>query len=524
MALRLRRGSDAQRLTITPADGELIYETTNKRLFVGDGVTVGGNGVSAPVTSVNAKVGAVTLTSDDIPEGNNKFYYTDNKALDAVGAMFQGGSHTNISFSYNATENTISAVSAGAYTNNDALDAVGAALLASNTSNEGITFSYNSTSNEISAVVAVSGSGTVSSGTAGSLGVYLTNGTTLSPSTALQWNNTTSRLSVLDGLLTVTSDTTGEVQVNFDTFFTGAAANSLSLRRARGSRATPSSVALSDVIHSIDFTAYDGATFKVAGSITTAVSQTPSTGIVPGIMTFGVADTAGVVQPRVRIAETGRMFVGPFLNADGGSGSLTIRQTTSSGANNYPLIIRNTFNDANGPSFSLGKWRGTNSSPLIVQTGDVTAQIDAFGHDGVAGRLSSQILMNVNSSPSAGKVPGAISLNVAHANGTLTNVVKVYNSGTTSTSGTMEVTGTVSATSYATTGSGAGTVESPIALNLSSPVAVTVTGGGTFRLPLIDSTARTALSAVNGDMIYNTTENKVQAYQNGFWINLDGTV
>jgi hypothetical protein len=524
MALRLRRGSDAQRLTITPADGELIYETTNKRLFVGDGVTVGGNGVSAPVTSVNAKTGAVTLTSDDIPEGTNKFYYTDNKALDAVGAMFENGTHSNISFVYDETLNTISATSAGAYTDNNALDAVGAALVASNGSNTGITFSYTAETNTITAAVAASGSGTVNTGTAGSLGVYLTNGTTLSPSTALQWNNTTGRLSILDGYLAVTSDTTGEVQVNFDTFFTGAAANSLSLRRARGSRATPASVAISDIIHSIDFTAYDGATFKVAGSITTAVSQTPSTGIVPGIMTFGVADTAGVVQPRVRIAETGRMFVGPFLNADGGSGALTIRQTLSSGGSNYPLIIRNTFNDANGPSFSLGKWRGTNSSPLIVQTGDVTAQIDAFGHDGVTARLSSQILMNVNSSPSAGKVPGAISLNVAHANGTLTNVVKVYNSGTTTTSGTMEVTGTVSATSYATTGLGPSAVTSTIALELSSPIAVTVTGGGTFRLPLLDATARTALSAVNGDMIYNTTENKVQAYQNGFWINLDGTV
>jgi hypothetical protein len=524
MALRLRRGSDAQRLTITPADGELIYETTNKRLFVGDGVTVGGNGVSAPVTSVNSRTGAVTLTTAQIPEDSSFKYYTDNRALDAVGAMFQNGSHTNISFSYNETTNTISAVSAGAYTNNDAVDAVGAALLASNSNNTGITFSYNSTTNAISAVVAISGSGTVSSGTAGSLGVYLTNGTTLNPTTNLSWNNTTSRLSVLDGFLAVTSDVSGEIQVNVDTFFTGNEGNAISLRRARGTRTAPTSVAISDVLHNINFSGFDGTSFKVVGNITTAVSQTPSTGVVPGIMTFAVADTTGAIIPRVRINEVGRMFVGPLFNADAGSGALTIRQTLTSGGNNYPLIIRNTFNDANGPSFSLSKWRGTNSSPLIVQTGDVTAQIDAFGHDGVTARLSSQLLMSVNTSPSAGKIPGAISLNVAHANGILTNVVKVYNSGTTTTSGTMEVTGTVSATSYVTTGSGNSTVASTIALNLSSPVAVTVTGGGTFRLPLLNSTERTALSAVNGDMIYNTTDNKVQAYQNGFWINLDGTV
>lgn len=42
MALRLRRGTDAQRLLIVPAEGELIYTTDTKRLYVGDGSTAGG--------------------------------------------------------------------------------------------------------------------------------------------------------------------------------------------------------------------------------------------------------------------------------------------------------------------------------------------------------------------------------------------------------------------------------------------------------------------------------------------------
>ena len=42
MALRLRRGTDAERLIITPLEGELVYTTDTKKLFVGDGVTVGG--------------------------------------------------------------------------------------------------------------------------------------------------------------------------------------------------------------------------------------------------------------------------------------------------------------------------------------------------------------------------------------------------------------------------------------------------------------------------------------------------
>lgn len=42
MALRLRRGTDAERQLITPVEGELIYTTDTKLLYVGDGSTAGG--------------------------------------------------------------------------------------------------------------------------------------------------------------------------------------------------------------------------------------------------------------------------------------------------------------------------------------------------------------------------------------------------------------------------------------------------------------------------------------------------
>ena len=42
MALQLRRGVDADRSGLTPAEGELIYVTDTKKVWVGDGSTVGG--------------------------------------------------------------------------------------------------------------------------------------------------------------------------------------------------------------------------------------------------------------------------------------------------------------------------------------------------------------------------------------------------------------------------------------------------------------------------------------------------
>ena len=54
MALRLRRGTDAQRALITPLDGELIYTTDTKKLYVGDGTTAGGLAVDTAGTFLGA--------------------------------------------------------------------------------------------------------------------------------------------------------------------------------------------------------------------------------------------------------------------------------------------------------------------------------------------------------------------------------------------------------------------------------------------------------------------------------------
>jgi len=62
MALRLRRGLDIERQSITFAEGEPLYTTDTKQLYVGDGSTVGGNLVT----------GITSLLDDPTPQlGNN---------------------------------------------------------------------------------------------------------------------------------------------------------------------------------------------------------------------------------------------------------------------------------------------------------------------------------------------------------------------------------------------------------------------------------------------------------------------
>lgn len=71
-------------------------------------------------------------------------------------------------------------------------------------------------------------------------------------------------------------------------------------------------------------------------------------------------------------------------------------------------------------------------------------------------------------------------------------------------------------------GSGAGTptIASATNLDLSAASAVRVIGGGTFRLPTLTTAQIANLTAVNGDMVYNSTTAKIQAYANNAWGNI----
>lgn len=72
MKIQIRRGSESNRETIIPVNGEPLFTTDTKKLYVGDGVTPGGVEVSSggsgggAVNSVNTKTGDVVLDKSDI--------------------------------------------------------------------------------------------------------------------------------------------------------------------------------------------------------------------------------------------------------------------------------------------------------------------------------------------------------------------------------------------------------------------------------------------------------------------------
>lgn len=85
MGLQVRRGTNAERLLITPLQGELIYTTDTKEVYVGDGSTLGGVKISTSGIDFNEVI------------------------QDIVGGMFTGASHAGIVFTYDDVDGKIDA-------------------------------------------------------------------------------------------------------------------------------------------------------------------------------------------------------------------------------------------------------------------------------------------------------------------------------------------------------------------------------------------------------------------------------
>jgi len=68
MALRLRRGTDAERIQLTFEEGELVYTTDTKQVFVGDGSTQGGVNFTSTIGSI--PVNSVGESELNVPAGD----------------------------------------------------------------------------------------------------------------------------------------------------------------------------------------------------------------------------------------------------------------------------------------------------------------------------------------------------------------------------------------------------------------------------------------------------------------------
>lgn len=67
MAIKLRRGLEIDRMPIVFAQGEIVYVTDTKKVYIGDGVTYGGNLVTGEeLLSALDDVQLISLSNDDV--------------------------------------------------------------------------------------------------------------------------------------------------------------------------------------------------------------------------------------------------------------------------------------------------------------------------------------------------------------------------------------------------------------------------------------------------------------------------
>jgi hypothetical protein len=99
MAIKLRRGLESERTTVLFAQGEIVYATDSKKVYIGDGLTMGGNLVTGEellsalddvliaslannnllsYNSTSGKWQNKSVTTTDITEGTN-LYFTDTR-------------------------------------------------------------------------------------------------------------------------------------------------------------------------------------------------------------------------------------------------------------------------------------------------------------------------------------------------------------------------------------------------------------------------------------------------------------
>jgi hypothetical protein len=235
--------------------------------------------------------------------------------------------------------------------------------------------------------------------------------------------------------------------------------------------------------------------------IVTVANTQSATFFTSGMSTAGNV-TANRIFANAGISSTGNIttagfFVGTF------QGNITGNLTVP-GSNTQVL-----YNNSGNAGASTGLTFNSASNAMVV-AGNVTAS----NFIGNISNGTSKISIASSGNVSVGVGPfGTTVLNINTSTGisVLGNVIA---------SGAISVTGNVTANNFVGVGGGTPAVSSNTNLDLSSPLSVRVLGGGTLRLPSLTTADIANLTPVNGDIIYNSSINKFQGYENGAWGNL----
>ena len=405
MALQVRRGTNSERLAVTPVIGELIYVTDTKQLFVGDGTTVGGT------TAVAGTIDS--LLADTSPQLGGD--------LDLNSRNITGTGNINISGTITASGN----INLGDGAGSDVL-AIGGSIQG----NMVPSFSHNYN--------------------LGASDVY--------------WKEAwISQLNV-DNQITAASIMADIIAADSTVIF-NAASGLLSAAQLTGT--LPAGVIPAAMASNI------------TGNLTGNANGS-HTGTLVGDVTGSVFDD------------------GSGLLVDGVAGKI-VGDIDSPSIITTAITVAGVANGAIGPQIDFNSSRGTKESPTVLvggTDGDGIMDLQGSGWDGNSFALAGIIRVGVDldSTVADGVVPGRINFITANSSGSLVNLLTFNSAGN-------------------------------LGIGLPRPLQKLHVNGnaqvdGFVQFGSLTTTERNALTAANGMVIYNSTDNKFQGRENGAWVNL----
>ncbi len=353
MALKLRQGLAADRTSITPATGELIYTTDTKFVYVGDGSTPGGNLISGAVaTDLNGLSDVVinSASNGQVLKFNGVNWINDTVAggsgnLDGLTDVIINSPSNGQVLKYNGV-NWINAAESGAgggmasfsLTGDDSVPRV-------ITDGEVVSFLGNGITNVFLdgfGNVTIDTQSPVAQGTQGQLAFYGSNGgfvqgtglglsydinTGITYSSRIDANsiqstdanfaifNKTGQNTIgLGGILDGTPYSgrlfqydLGPVDVNapfscaFRNIHNFVNINGILLERSRGTLGAETAVQAGDILHGIFFSGNDGTGQRQAAIMVAICESTPSPGVMPGLLAIQTQNTLGVNETAMYI-------------------------------------------------------------------------------------------------------------------------------------------------------------------------------------------------------------------------------
>ena len=503
MPLQIRRGTDAERQTLAtaPQAGELVWITDQAKLYVGDGTTL--------LKDLEAVTG-----------------FNAEDAQDAVANMLVAGPNTGISFTYSDGGNTISAtanqpqllqnldLNGFNITGSGGLNVTGNSTINGNLTVEGkIVADYNGSVfgddstilvNAVEGAINLSGTvkdnivpGTADTHNVGAPGTMFNN-VYVKNSVSVDGANITNNGGAIElpagstvGGLTLGGVAEPGANVNANIIgddsstIVNTSNNSISANAISGTSVTAASINgdlkgsvfgdnSSVIVNGMENTVTAHTFF---GDLKGTVSGDDSTILVDGIASRITGDVDNTTTTAENV--NGKVVV---LSGTSSTSSLKagIQILTDGNADDdYSLMnINCAVNTALGPAMVFERSRGSHGAQTTVTSGDEIMSMFYFGHDAA------------NTSVTAAAL-------VASAEGTI---------GTGIVPGKLEY----------FTSNAAGTPTSALVINSKQEAIF----GGPAQLKSYTTAQRNALTAVNGQVIYNTDTSKIQAYAGSSWVDL----